>query len=326
MTVAIEATQQGAGKQTEERPKTARQVAQDQIDHDYDDHVEHQILAEDPDPKKTTDDETVLVDDLKRFKVRVKRGDGEEEKGLDSVMNELQTLQGRVRSMTNREKDLQQQLQQMAEKDGQLEQQLAAQRQLETTDNDEDIDASVSVMAAALINGDEDTVAENLRNILKQGRQSKTTPVDEEQIVSKVITKVTTERQQEEGKKVWDAFVKDNAVFQDQFDSESGEKVVTEERKYGDFVYEQNYREKVASGEISYREALEKTAETVGKAFAQQPEAPEKSELEKRQERKQDIDQLSVAAGVVADHKQSATEESVSDVIADMRKGRGLPT
>jgi len=332
-----EATRQGADvkTETEERTKTARELAMDGIEERHDEYVDGQIQSQNPEAEETTDDEkAVLVDEPARYKVRVKLGDREEERGLDSVVNELQTLQGRVRSMSGRETSLQAELQKLQERSQQLEQQLTAQVQAAvdegTTDlSDEDVEARVAEVTRALEDGDEEKVAEFFKDVYKGRQQQPTQTLDEDKIKSKVKTELKSEldkeRLTEENAKIWNEFVEDNTDFQEQKDPETGETVVSEKRQYGDFVFARDYQDKVVKGEISYREALDETAKAVSKVFDKPEPEEKKTELEKRQERKQELDQLPVAASVVARGAEETGEEKPAEIIAEMRKARGLP-
>ena len=335
-----EATRTGAEEEeeTQERPKSDRERMMEQIDQDYENVLAGQMTdSATPSPEdekegdetvqpKATETEPVLVDDLKRYRIRVKVGDSEEEKDLETVVNDLRTHQGRVRSMTQREKDLQTQLAAAKEK---LEQQLKAQQQVvETTDDDIDIEARVKTVSAALIEGDEETANTVLRELLTKGRQEKATPgVDKNEIISTVKEQLQEESAKSEQARIWAEFAKEHPEFEVKEDPETGQPIVSEQRDYGDIIYARDFLGKVQSGEISYREALEKTAEKVGKMFAK-PAAPQpqENELEKRQQRKETIDQLPVAAAVAArENAETAEKEDPNSIIAEMRKSRGLP-
>lgn len=327
------ATGHGAEKKTGEeevqRPKTARETAMEQIDQDRDAELEEELRQqqETPPAASSTDDEPVTVDDPSRYKVRVKVGDGEEERSLSDVVNELQTSNGRVRSLSTQLKDRDAAL---AEKDRLLQEQLTAQAQhADPEATDEQIEARVSEVRDALIEGDEEKVTEFLRDVLKKGRQE-ATPVNEEELVGKVKTELKTEQEQERAReevaKVWESFVEEYPEFQAKEDPETGEPVVTEAREYGDYIFERNYAPKLAAGELSYPEALRKAAEDVRKVFPVQGVETDKGGLDKRRERKKEIDQLPVAAGArTASAQPESAEENHADTIAEMRKARSLP-
>lgn len=325
MTTVDTAPKQGAEVVTDEttpRTKSARETMMDQIDERHKQTLVDQTHQENPVSEKTTEDETVLVDDPKRYKLRVKIGEREEDKSLDTVINELQSSQGRLRSLSQREKDLEAAL---ADKERLLEQQLAAQL-AETETTDEEIDARVSEVINALVEGDEEKGTAALREILKKGRQA-ATPIDETQLVGKVKAELAKDREQTQAATVWDSFVTEHPEFRAEVDPETGNPILSEERKYGDYVFTRDYEKRVAAGEISYQQALSETAQAVRKVFAKDinPDPPQKNNLEKRQERKRQLDQLPVAAGARADAVQTEAGESRADIIADMRKARGLP-
>lgn len=320
------ATDTGAENRTEEgaqRPKTAREEMMERIDERNEQALNDQIQQHAPATEEATEDAAVLVDDPKRFKLRVKTGDGEEERSLDTVVNELQTMQGRMRSFSQREKDLEAAL---AEKERMLEAQLAAQALIADPEaTDEEIDARVSEVMNALVEGDEEKGAAALREILKKGRQS-ATPVDENQLIGKVKAELKQEREQEQSAQIWESFVAEHPEFREKVDPDTGDSVLSEERKYGDYLFERDYKRRVTAGEISYQEALTQTAEGVRKVFAEKtPEPQPKNPLEERLERKKQLDQLPVAASSRAPDSLNNAQESTSDVIAEMRKKRGLP-
>jgi hypothetical protein len=323
------ATETGAEEKTEEeapRPKTARETMMEQIDERHDQVLAEQVHQQTPEPAADAEPEAVVVDDPKRFRINIKIGETEEERSLDQVVNELQTSNGRVRSLSSRTKDLEAAL---AEKDRLLQDQLTAQAQLADAEaTDEDIDARVSEVMNALVEGDEEKGAAALRELLRKGRHE-ATPVDEKALVGKVRSELAREQEQVQAAQVWTSFVEEFPEFRDQSDAETGEPILSEERKYGDYVFERDFAPKVEAGELSYQEALSQTAEAVRKVFAK-PAAPEaegavtKDPLEARRERKKQIDQLPVAAGGrVAETKEEAGE-SASDAIREMRKARGL--
>jgi hypothetical protein len=323
MTTVDTATNPGAEQRTDEegaqRPKSARETMMEQIDGRHEQALSGQIHQQAP--LSADMEETVLVDDPKRFKLRVKIGDREEERSLDTVMNELQSSQGRLRSLSQRERDLQAAL---AEKERLLEQQLVAQLAAPETTDDE-INARVSEVMNALVEGDEEKGAAALREVLKKGRQA-ATPIDEKQLVGRVKAELVREQEQTQAAEVWESFVAEHPEFSDQVNSETGNPVLSEERQYGDYVFVRDFEKRVKTGEISYQQALNETAEKVRTVFAKERSTvPQKSEIEKRQERKKQLDQLPVAAGARADTAPGEAGESRADIIAQMRKARGLP-
>lgn len=320
------ATENGAENQVDdgaERPKTARELMMEQIDERHDQHQAEQVKEQGAAAAAATEGETVLVDDLKRFKVRVKIGDREEERSLDSVMNELQSSQGRLRSSSQSEKELRAAL---AEKDRLLEEQLAAQMAgTETTDDE--IGGRVSEAMAALIEGDEAKATAALLDVIKKGRPA-ATPLDETQLVDKVKNRLAAEDAVAQQAAVWEAFVSEHPEFREQVDPVTGAVSLSEERQYGDYLFERDFLPKIQAGEISYQEALKQTAEAAGKVFAKSatPTPPEKKDaFTERSERKRQLDQLPVAAGARNVAASEGAGESQADIIREMRKARGLP-
>ncbi len=329
------ATHSGAETEQEEvaqRPKSQREEMLELLGERSEEQREQQD-REAAEPKRSepaateNDQETVFVDNPSRFKIRVGEGEKGEEKSLDGVLNELRSSKGRLRASAERERTLQSQLEEANRK---LQSQLDAQAALGTDEDDADMDEVLGQATDALIEGDVDLAKEALKKVLGKGRKSAATPeqsFDEGSIVGRVKQELDQERRQTEAKGTWDAFVQDHPEFDAVGEDDNGDPVFGEERKYGDYIYLRDYAGKVKSGELSYREALNQTAEAVSRAFSGRGEAadPGKSDLQMRQERKKKIEQLPVASGTRAAASESQSEQSHSDVIMEMRKARGLP-
>lgn len=301
----------------EQRQPSLREQMMAQLEEQHENLVTEQLRRQTPEPTpRDAENGMVLVDDPKRFALKVKIGDREEDRSLDTVVNELHSLQGRVRSLSQRERDLAAAL---AEKERLLNQQVLA--QINTDETTDDLDARVSTVMSALIEGDEDTATNALRDILKSGRQ-KATPVDEGQIVGRLKAELQQEQQEQQMASVWESFVAENPEFRPQ-ESDTGEVVLTEERQYGDYLYEREYAKRVEAGEISYQQALIDTAEKVRKVFSAKAEP--RDPFDSRRERKKQLDQLPAASGSRAGGSANAADASPSDVIREMRRARGLP-
>lgn len=170
--------------------------------------------------------------------------------------------------------------------------------------NTGDMDTQVKAAIAALVEGDEITATEALKAIIGNGRQETTHPViDEDAIIAKAETRL-------ENKRAWDDFVGTNPAFADE---------TSKQRQYGDYLFNLVYSPLVAAGEISYREALVKTADEVNQVFVPQP-AP--TPRQKKEERKKGIDNIPVAAGARSVNNQ-AQPKSVEETLEDMRRARG---
>ena len=169
------------------------------------------------------------------------------------------------------------------------------------TSSTEDIDGLIDAYNDAMVEGD---TAEQKRifKLMNSGRQQTTQPViDEEAIIAKAEARI-------ENRQAWTDFVGTNPAFAD---SDS------KQRQYGDYLFDQVYSPLIASGELSYREALMKTSEEVGKIFT-----PQQSPRQQKEERKRGIDNIPVAAGARAVSTQNLPK-STNDVISDMMRARG---
>lgn len=170
--------------------------------------------------------------------------------------------------------------------------------------DDMDVKAQIRAAMASLVAGDEVEAAEALEAVLGNRRQETTQPIiDEDTIIAKAEARI-------ENKKAWADFVGTNPAFAD---------AASKQRQYGDFLFDSVYQPLIATGELSYREALMKTAEEVNGIFV-----PEKVQTPRqiKEERKQRIDNLPVAAGARANTQQN-TPKSVEDTLDDMRRARG---
>lgn len=271
--------------------------------------------AEAPAEKKaeapeTTDEQPQVVDDPKRYKVRVKVGEREEEKSLDDVLNDLRTANGRLRVSAQREKELEARQKELDEREKKL-----APPSAEAETGDADVDAQIKAAMSALVDGDEDAAAEALKSVLKGRRNDPATPqvIDEEAILAKAEQRIEAKRLAEENAKAWGEFVGTSPAFADK---------TSKERQYGDYLFETKYGPQIAAGEISYREALTKAAEDVTAVFQPQKEQ-QPSSRQQKEERKKAIDNLPVAGARAV--RQPEEVETTDDVLAEMRKMRGQP-
>lgn len=201
----------------------------------------------------------------------------------------------------------------LAEKERQLE----AQGALSTASlaDDEDVDAQIAAAVAGLVEGDTDSITALLKKTLVGERQQTTPAIDAAAIAAQVKQDLEAEqaasRAQAEGDAAWNDFVASNPEFANE-DSQ--------QRRYGDFLFDSVYGPQIAAGEISYREALTKTAADVAAVF--QPTQQQPSSRQQKEERKQRIDNLPIASGARA-VRQAPAVESREDVLEDMRRARG---
>lgn len=330
------ATQEGVTLEEEqENHEETPQSRREKMFSNIEEKLEKQDEQPEPEPQPdaaddlATDPQPVLVEDPKLALVRVKIGGEEQEKSVEAVVNELHTATGRLRQVSTREKELEAREQVVSDREKQIE--LAALPSSEEDDAAEE--ALIEKTFDALIDGDADTGKEALRELLK-GRQPTTPQVDTKALVSEVKSEVQADlshdKQVAAGKSVWDEFERDNPEFRAELD-EAGEVVsVTKEREFGDFVFERDFADKVASGELDYREALNQTAVAVREVFSPSSE-PDPSDSDKdqdgaqdRQARKDKIENLPIAAGARQVLPEAGADESPSETIQEMRKKRGL--
>lgn len=170
----------------------------------------------------------------------------------------------------------------------------------------EGTDGQIRAYNAALIEGDEEAAAIAFKAIMGTGRQQATPPVviDEDALVARTETRI-------DNKKAWDEFIGSNEAFAD---------VDSPQRVYGDHLFDKEFAPLVDAGEISYREALTRTAEGVAQKFT--PPAAELTTRQQKEIRKQSIDNLPVAVGARV-VKQPASTNTPVDVIERMKGWRG---
>lgn len=168
-----------------------------------------------------------------------------------------------------------------------------------------DTDSQIKAAMAALVEGDEVAAAEALKAILGSGRQETTQQpvIDEDAIIAKAEARL-------ENKKAWDDFVGSNPAFADE---------ASKQRQYGDYLFDSVYSPLISSGELSYREALMKTADEVNAVFVQQQA---QTPRQQKEERKRGIDNLPVAAGARA-AGNTTQPKTVEDTLDEMRRARG---
>jgi hypothetical protein len=167
----------------------------------------------------------------------------------------------------------------------------------------------------ALVEGDVDASEEydnELDSLLNQNTGRVGTP-DTGAIVAQITAQMEAQSALKE-------FFEQNPDLQDVEDATGGI-TRTKQREYGDYVFDAKYKPLLEAGQLSYREALNRTAQEVRAIFPQTATAGSRQDI---QERKRNIDTLPVASGA---RRVSVTEEeddSPAAVINQMRKARGL--
>ena len=144
-----------------------------------------------------------------------------------------------------------------------------------------------------------------MKAMIAAGRQPATQQpvIDKEELIAEAETRI-------ENKKAWNDFVESNKAFADP---------ASEERRYGDYLFDTVYSPLIAAGQISYREALTKTGEDVKRVFAG---TAQHSSRQQKEERKRGIDNLPIAAGARS-VPQKTGPQSVDDTLDAMRRARG---
>lgn len=288
----------------QDRPLSARELMFEQIGNKIDDQRQEQVVV--PDIAETTDTADKQVATDPQMLVRVKVNGKEEERPLADVLTGYQKNEAaseRLRLAAAKEKDLNaRELALQA-----IERQVQLQSQ-SSTDGDTD-DSALDMAINALVEGDTETAKKALRDAINKGREPVTTPqaIDEDALIDRI-------EQKQEGKKAWETFLKDNPEFADD---------QSRERQYGDYLFKTKYSPKIEAGEISYHQALFDAADEVKNTFA----APisQKTALEIKQERKKALDVLPIASGARQVAAAAEQEETPASILAQMRKGRGLP-
>lgn len=316
-TIQTDVSENQKQQEQQERPRSQREVMLESIEERVDEQRQGQFHQEAAPDTTRQENQPVVVDDPQQFMVRVKVDGKEELKPLSEVVgsyqkNEVASERLRQASMTR--KELEAWENNLKEKERQIE--LAG-----TVSEQTDPDDGLNEALGALVEGDTATAAQVIREMVNKGRQQTTPQVDEAAIAARV-------KEQIAGETEWDRFLRDNPEFREEFD-DAGNTIVTRERQYGDFVFERDFAGRVEKGELSYLEALNATAQEVRKVFSPPPaevtQETQQTAAQKKLERKKAIDNIPVAAGARAAGAAAEVDETPSDVIANMRKARGLP-
>lgn len=240
--------------------------------------------------------------------VRVKVDGEEKELPVDEVVKGYQkdsVASRRLEEAARKMKEVEQREAAISERERQIQA-----IQAPSPEDDEDGD-EIQAAIDALVEGDNAAAAKLLRDAVKKGRQPASPAVNATELAAQIKADLAAEREQDEHNKAMSDFLKANPAFADPAEGEPK----SNERVMGDHIYVSVYLPKVAAGEISYREALNKTAEDVAKVFTPAP-APNA-----REERKKTVNNLPTAGS--ARQTQSTPPQTALDVIDEMKKMRG---
>jgi len=261
--------------------------------------------AVEPDPQKLP--EVLVGEQLAEVKVRVKVDGVEVDLPVSEVIKGYQkdsVASRRLAEAATERKSLEAKEQELLVREQALVKEIPLSPVVGDTDN------QIKLAMTALAEGNEEEAAAALQAYIDQGRQQTTQAVippviDEEAIVAR--TKAQIENDQ-----AWSEFVASNTAFAD---------VSSKQRQYGDYLFDSVYAPLIQSGEISYREALVKTAEEVNQIFT--PEKPVMTVQQQKELRKQRIDNLPVAAGARAPSNNNPVPKTREETIEEMARMRG---
>lgn len=171
----------------------------------------------------------------------------------------------------------------------------------------------VSRFVDALSEGDADAATEILQGLI--AKPAAAPQIDETAIVERV-------QQQFETRQAWADFVRENPSFADRTDEQGNPAEPTQERQYGDFLFATKYGPLVEQGQLSYREALNRTAADVTQVFTR----PDGKQVVRPQAeaRRQGLDHIPTATGRAQLPPDGSKVKSPAEIIADMRRARGL--
>ena len=250
--------------------------------------------------------------------VRVKVDGKEMEVPLEEVVAEFQkgkTGDQRLATAAQQLRVLEQERQSFQ----QLQTQLQAQTAQPSAAAAPDVDGAVQKVAEALVEGNPETATEALKELVTtlSGRQEATPPVDPNAIASQVKNQLDTEKD-------WADFATANPEFTGSYDKKTGIDTRSPHQKMGDYLFDTKYGPLVKSGQISYREALNQAADEVNQVFGQKPGPAADPPVNEREARKQKLDNLHAVNASRPAAAAQEQEESYDDIIAGMRKDRGL--
>lgn len=311
----------------------ADELSVDALETDQDDELQ-QLGGDDvnstaSDVLATSDQPTVLADDQLENTMVIVKVDGQDvELPLSEVTRGYQkgsTADRRLEAVAEDRKKLERERQEF-----ETLQEKKVEQIVETPSTDVvDVDQQVATIMGALVEGDEETATIALKSVLEGRGQSSATPqqVDTDVVAQKAADIITENNkvieQGKEQSKQWGEFVEANPAFADD---------TSKEREYGDMIFVNKYAPKIEAGELSYREALDATAEEISAVFGAQPAPldpvpevdPEISARDQRLARKKKIDNLPTASTRAA--APVVQQESTEDVLTEMRKNRGQVT
>lgn len=254
-------------------------------------------------------------------KVRVKLDGEETEVTLEELKKGYQkgsVASRRLEEAAARQRDLERREAALTERERQIQAQTATPSPVDEGDDDE-IQAAID----ALVEGDNETAAKLLKAAVKKGRTPATPPVDTEEIAARAEAAIEAKLAAKENARAFQEFVAANPVFAEPTPDEEGNVLLSPQRVRGDYLFDTLYAPKWQKGEISYREALNKTAEHVEREFAPVAPTPAPAPSE-REARKAKIDTIPVAHGAKPALVQKT--RTAEEAIAEMASWRGQGT
>jgi hypothetical protein len=304
--VSTEEETQTAAPVLSER-ELAMQAIQQEIATQYD---EPAPVVEEPEQAEPAPAATPTPEEVK---VRVKVD------GIEQEISQADLIKGyqkdsvaskRLEQAAQRQRDLDAKEALLAERERQITAQVA-------TPSAEDEDIDTAAVVNALVEGDNEGAERLLREAILKGRTVATPAMpapDPAEIAAKVKAELEVDRAAREQAQIFKEFAAVNPMFDQPAEGEP----LSPQRVLGDHTFDTVYGPMFERGEISYREALDKTAAYVATVFAPPPSAPVVSE---REARKSKIDNLPVASG--AKMASMVKETTVVDTLDSMAKARG---
>lgn len=293
----------------QERQLSARELAMQEISDKLD--SARDLVEEDDEDDQTEQAATIPAPSENVERVSVKVNGQEREISLEELKASYQKDQAaaeRLRQASEMQKALQEREREL------LEREAALNRHSDAPEASKERIRELRRLAKnALLEGDVDASEEydnELDELLNHRAVSTRTP-DTGAIVAQITAQMEAQNALKE-------FFEQNPDLQDITD-ENGSITRTKQREYGDYVFDAKYKPLMDAGQISYREALNRTVQEVRAIFPQA--AGIRGDI---QERKRNLDTLPVATGA---RRVSATEDeddSPAAVINQMRKARGL--
>jgi hypothetical protein len=254
-------------------------------------------------------------------KVRVKVDGVEQDVTLEELKKGYQkdsVASRRLEEAAQRQRDVERREAALAERERQIQASTATPSP-EDEGDDDDIQAAID----ALVDGDNETAAKLLKQAVKKGRAPAvaTPAIDPDEIAARAEAAIEAKLTAKDNARQFQEFVAANPVFAEPTPDEEGNVLLSPQRVRGDYLFDNLYAPKWQAGEISYREALDKTAEHVAKEFAPVAPAPAIPTPSEREQRKAKIDTIPVAHG--AKQVSAPKVQTPDEVLNEMRKARG---